>query len=61
MRSGARDQFAALARLGETDPDFDLGLFIGLDHEWNGSWERLEPDLKAAADQQINHILHGSR
>ncbi len=29
---------AALARLGETHPEFDLGLFIGLDDEWNGGW-----------------------
>ena len=47
-----------LARLGETYPDFDLGLFIGLDDEWNGGWGRLEPDLKAAAEQEIDHILH---
>jgi hypothetical protein len=54
-----RAAIATLARLGETYPDFDLGLFIGLDDEWNGGWGRLEPDLKAAAEQEINHILHG--
>jgi len=30
-----------------------------LDDEWNGGWGRLEPDLKAAAEQEIDHILHG--
>jgi len=54
-----RAAIATLARLGETYPDFDLGLFIGLNDEWNGGWGRLEPDLKAAAEQEINHILHG--
>lgn len=54
-----RAAIATLARLGETCPDFDLGLFIGLDDEWNGGWGRLEPDLKAAAEQEIDHILHG--
>jgi hypothetical protein len=39
-------------------PDFDLDLFIGLDDEWNGGWGRLEPDLKAAAEQEIDHILN---
>jgi hypothetical protein len=53
-----RAAIATLARLGETYPDFDLGLFIGLDDEWNGGWGRLEPDLKAAAEQEIDHILN---
>jgi hypothetical protein len=56
-----RAAIATLARLGVTYPDFDLGLFIGLDDEWNGGWGRLEPDLKAAAEQEIDHILHGQR
>ncbi|HLK74595.1 MAG TPA: hypothetical protein VKU77_13200 [Streptosporangiaceae bacterium] len=56
-----RTAIATLARLGVTHPDFDLGLFIGLDDEWNGGWGRLEPDLKAAAGQEIDHILHGQR
>jgi len=54
-----RAAIGTLARLGETYPDFDLGPFIGLDDEWNGGWGRLEPDLKAAAEQEIDRILHG--
>jgi hypothetical protein len=53
-----RAAIATLARLGETYPEFDLGLFIGLDDERNGGWGRLERDLKAAAEQEINHILN---
>ncbi len=48
-----------LARLGETDPEFDLGLFIGLDDEWNGGWGRLEPDLKAEAMHELGRLVHG--
>jgi hypothetical protein len=48
-----------LAHLGETYPDFDLGLFIGFDDEWNGGWGRLEPDLKAEAEKEIHAFLHG--
>jgi len=29
-----------------------------LDDEWNGGWGRLEPDLKGAAEQEIDHILN---
>jgi hypothetical protein len=43
----ARAAVAVLARLGETHFDWDLGLFVGLDDEWNSRWGRLEPDLKA--------------
>ena len=50
---------ATLARLGESDPEFDLGLFIGLDDEWNGGWGRLKPDLKAEARQELERMLHG--
>ena len=50
---------STLARLGETDPEFDLGLFIGLDDEWNGGWGRLEPDLRAEAKNELAHLLHG--
>lgn len=50
---------ATLARLGETDPDFDLGLFIGLDDEWSGGWGRLDADLKQAAKQELVRLLHG--
>ncbi len=56
-----RAAIATLARLGETYPDFDLGLFIGLDDEWNGGSGRLEPDLKAAAEEEIDHILNTPR
>ncbi len=49
---------AALARLGETHDDFDLGLFIGLNDESNGAWGRLAPDLKAAAELEIERYLH---
>ncbi len=48
-----------LAHLGETDPEFDLGLFIGLDDEWSGSWGRLDADLKQAAKQELARLLHG--
>ncbi len=50
-----------LARLGQTYPDFDLGLFVGLDDEWNGGWGRLEPDLKTEAEKEIDYFLHGPR
>ena len=56
-----RAAIATLARLGQTHLDFDLGLFIGLDDEWDGGWGRSETDLKAAAEQEIDHILHGPR
>ncbi len=52
-----RDTRAAvtvLARLGETHYEWDLGLFIGLDDEWTGRWSRLEPDLKAEAELQLD-------
>ena len=52
------DAVATLARLGESHADFDLGLFIGLDDEWNGGWGRLAPDLKAAAELEIERYLH---
>jgi hypothetical protein len=52
---------ATLARLGETDPEFDLGLFIGLDDEWNGGWGRLEPKLKAEAMHELDRLMHGGR
>jgi hypothetical protein len=50
---------STLARLGETYPEFDLGLWIGLDDEWNGGWGRLEPDLKAAAKSELDYFTHG--
>lgn len=50
---------ATLAHLGETDPEFDLGLFIGLDDEWSGGWGRLDTDLKEAAKQELGRLLHG--
>lgn len=49
---------ATLARLGETHLEFDLGLFVGLDDEWNGSWGRLEPDLRAAASEELDRLTH---
>lgn len=48
-----------LAQLGETDPEFDLGLFVGLDDEWNGGWGRLEPDLRADAMRELDRLTHG--
>jgi hypothetical protein len=51
---------ATLARLGETDPEFDLGLWIGLDDEWNGGWGRLEPDLRKAAKSELDYFTHGA-
>lgn len=53
-----RAAVAVLARLGETRFDWDLGLFIGLDDEWNGRWGRLEPDLKTDAELQLDFLLH---
>lgn len=50
---------ATLARLGETDPELDLGLFIGLDDEWSGGWGRLDADLNQAAKQELGRLLHG--
>ena len=46
-----------LARLG--DPEFDLGLFIGLDDEWSGGWGRLDVDLDQAAKQVLGRLFHG--
>jgi len=53
-----RTAVAVLARLGETHFDWDLGLFVGLDDEWNGRWGRLEPDLEADAELQLDFLLH---
>lgn len=50
---------STLARLGESYPEFDLGLWIGLDDEWSGGWGRLEPDLKAAAKSELDYFTHG--
>ena len=50
---------ATLARLGETDPELDLGLFIGLDDQWSGGWGRLDVDLNQAAKQELGRLLHG--
>lgn len=50
----------SVAEVGEADPESDLGLFIGLDDEWNGGWGRLEPDLKAEAKNELGHFLHGT-
>jgi hypothetical protein len=50
-----------LAHLGETDPDFDLGFFVGLYDEWSGGWGRLEPDLKAEATRELDLLLHGDK
>ncbi len=59
-RSGdTRWAVMTLARLGETYPEFDLGLFTGLDDEWNCGWGRLEPDLKAAARHELHALLRG--
>jgi hypothetical protein len=48
-----------LARLGESDPEFDLGLFIGLDDEWSGGWGRPNADLNQAAKQELGRLLDG--
>jgi hypothetical protein len=56
-----RDTRAAvtvLAQLGVTHYEWDLGLFIGLDDEWAGRRGRLEPDLKAEAELQLDFFLH---
>ena len=49
---------ATLAHLGETSPEFDLGLFVGLDDEWTGGWGRLEPDLETEATRELDRLLH---
>jgi RNAse (barnase) inhibitor barstar len=54
-----RRAVTTLAHLGETFPDFDLGLFVGMNDEWNGGWGRLDADLKAEADKEIDRLLHG--
>lgn len=51
---GVRAAVDALAQLGETYLDVDLGLSVGLGDEWNGGWGRLEPDLTAKAQKEIN-------
>lgn len=53
-----RTAVATLARLGEGHLELDLGRFIGLYDEWIGGWGRREPDLKTAAEQEFDHILH---
>jgi hypothetical protein len=53
-----RAAVAVLARLGMTHFDWDLGLFVVLEDEWNGRWGRLEPDLKADAELQLDFLLH---
>ncbi len=52
-----RGAVSTLAYVGETHLDFDLGLFIGLEDEWSGGWGRLAPDLKAAAEREIEGYL----
>jgi hypothetical protein len=53
-----RGTVAVLARLGVTHYDWDLGLFVGLDDEWNSRWGRLESDLEADAELQLDFLLH---
>jgi hypothetical protein len=50
---------ATLAHLGQPDPEFDLGLFIGLNDEWSSGWGRLDADLNQAAKQELGRLLHG--
>ncbi len=56
-----RNAIRTLARLGETDSDFSLGLgmFVGLNDEWDGGWGRLGPDIKAEAELELSYFLHG--
>ena len=61
LDNDTRNAVRTLARIGDTDPEFDLGLFVGLDDEWNGGWGRLDADLKAAAELEIDYFLHGQR
>lgn len=60
MSHDTRWAIGTLARLGETSPAFDLGLFIGLDDEWNGCWGRLPGDLKADAVRELDRLAHGA-
>jgi hypothetical protein len=48
---------SALARLGEENPDSHMGLFIGLDDEWEAGWGRSEPDLETAAENGLDALL----
>jgi hypothetical protein len=47
--SDTRWAIATLAHLGETNPDFDPGLFVGLDDEWSGGWGRCHINSPPAA------------
>lgn len=48
-----------LARLGKSDPEFHLGLFICFADEWSGGWGRLDADLDQAAKQELGRLLLG--
>lgn len=48
-----------LARLGESEPDLDLGPFIGLADEWTAGWGRPVPELQAAAETELKRYLPG--
>ncbi|MGW6128719.1 hypothetical protein ACWFNE_01705 [Cellulomonas sp. NPDC055163] len=48
-----------LARLGEAEPDLDLGPFIGLADEWTAGWGRPVPELQAAAETELERYLPG--
>ncbi|MBB2925519.1 hypothetical protein [Cellulomonas cellasea] len=48
-----------LARLGASEPDLDLGPFIGLADEWAAGWGRPVPELQAAAETELERYLPG--
>jgi len=56
---GTRWAVATLARLGETNLDFDLGFFIGLNDEWDGGWGRSQPDLLDDAEDELQRLVGG--
>lgn len=56
-----RAAVGALAYLGETHLDMDLGRFVGLNDERNGNWGRFASDVEAAATLELDRYLHRPR
>lgn len=55
-----RRAVSTLAWLGEADPAFDLGLFVGLHDEWNAGWGRQAADVEAEARTEIDVLLRAA-
>lgn len=63
MLAGGRDTrtaVRALARVCEAHPELDLGVFSGLDDEWDGDWGRSRAEVAAAAALELGAVLHPS-